>query len=154
MIGREQRDGAVQEVGDHSPDVGVGDVLARCHRGEPDRAVGLGPVEPARHAVGDTRTRATTHGRPQSFLALGAEPFEQPDVDVLATAEVVVHEPAGDAGGAGDVLDRDLVVGALGEQRVGGVEDLLASLLGAETAVFRRADNASLMIIGDWSRAC
>jgi len=66
----------------------------------------------------------------------------------------VVHEAAGDAGGAGDVLDRDLVVGALGEQRVGGVEDLLATLLGAETAVFRRADNASLMIIGDWSRAC
>jgi hypothetical protein len=52
-------------------------------------------------------------------LGEGGEPFEQPDVDVLARAEVVVHEPAGDAGGAGDVLDRDLVVGALGEQRFG-----------------------------------
>jgi hypothetical protein len=66
----------------------------------------------------------------------------------------MVHEAAGDAGRAGDVLDRDLVVCALGEQRIGGVEDLLAALLGAETAVFRRADNASLMIIGDPSTAC
>jgi hypothetical protein len=65
-----------------------------------------------------------------------------------------VHEPAGDAGCAGDVLDRDLVVGALGEQRVGGVEDLLATLLGAEPAVFRRADKASLIVIGDPSSAC
>jgi hypothetical protein len=62
-----------------------------------------------------------------------------------------VHEPAGDAGGGGDVLDRDLVVGALGEQRVGGVEDLLAPLLRAETAVFRCADDASLIVVGDSS---
>ena len=76
-----------------------------------------------------TRARALRPaGGRRSFLALGAEPLEQPDVDVLATAEVVVHEPAGDAGGARDVLDRDLVVGALGEQHVGGVEDLLAPL--------------------------
>jgi hypothetical protein len=71
------------------------------------------------------------------FLALGAEPLEQRDVDVVAAAEVVVHEPAGDAGGARDVLDRDLVVGALGEQRVGGVEDLFAPLGGVEAAVLR-----------------
>ena len=37
---------------------------------------------------------------------------------------------------AGDVLDRDLVVGALGEQRIGRVEDLLAPLPGIEAADF------------------
>ena len=56
-----------------------------------------------------------------------------------------MHEPAGDTGGAGDVLDRDLVVAALGEQRVGRVEDLFAPLAGVEAAVLRgRGDNASL----------
>jgi hypothetical protein len=88
------------------------------------------------------------------LLALGAELFEQSDVDVLAAAEVVVHEPAGDAGGGGDVLDRDLVVGALGEQRVGRGEDLLASLPRVEPAVLRRADNASLIVVGELSRDC
>ena len=120
------------------PDVGVGDVFAVRDGGEPDRAVRLGPVEPARHGVGHARAGAAAHGRRELFLALGAEPLEQRDVDVVATAEVVVHEPAGDAGGAGDVLDRDLVVGALGEQRVGGVEDLFAPLGGIEAAVLRR----------------
>jgi hypothetical protein len=66
----------------------------------------------------------------------------------------VVHEPAGDAGGGGDVLDRDLVVGALGEQRVGGVEDLVAPLAGVEAVVLRRVDNASLILIGDPPTAC
>jgi hypothetical protein len=65
-----------------------------------------------------------------------------------------VHEPAGDAGRAGDVLDGDLVVGALGEQRVGGVEDLVAPLAGVEAAVFRRAHKASLIVVGDPSRDC
>ena len=88
-----------------------------------------------RDTLSATRARALRpDGRPELFLALGAEPLEQPDVDVLAAAEVVVHEPAGDAGGAGDVLDRDLVVGALGEQRVGRVEDLVAPLAGVEAA--------------------
>jgi hypothetical protein len=62
-----------------------------------------------------------------------------------------VHEPAGDAGGARDVLDRDLVVGALGEQRAGGVEDLFAPLGGIEAAVLRRVRKGSLIVIGDLS---
>ena len=94
----------------------------------------LGPVEPARHVVGHARAGAAAHGRRKLFLAHGAEPLEQRDVDLLAAAEVVVHEPAGDAGGARDVLDRDLVVAALGEQRVGRVEDLVAPLSGIEAA--------------------
>jgi hypothetical protein len=65
-----------------------------------------------------------------------------------------VHEPAGDAGGGGDVLDRDLVIGALGEQRVGRVEDLLAPLAGVEAVVLGRANNGSLIVIGGSSRAC
>jgi hypothetical protein len=85
---------------------------------------------------------------------LGAESFEQADVDVVATAEVVVHEPARDASRVGDVLDRDLIVGALGEQRVGGVEDLVASLLGIEAAVPRRVHKWSLRVVGEPSRAC
>ena len=76
---REQRDGAAHEGGDRAPDVGVGDVLAVRDRGEPDRAVGLGPVEPARHGVGHARAGAATRGRPELFLALGAEPLEQPE---------------------------------------------------------------------------
>jgi hypothetical protein len=47
-----------------------------------------------------------------------------------------VHEPARDDGRAGDVLDRDLVVAALGEQRVGGFEDLLAPLAGSRRLNF------------------
>ena len=85
-----------------------------------------------------TRDERCDRRRPELFLALGAEPLEQPDVDLLATAEVVVHESAGDAGGARDVLDRDLVVGALGEQRVGRVEDLFAPLSRIEAAELRR----------------
>ena len=89
----EQRDGAAHEVGDDAPDLGVGDILAVRDRGEPDRAVGLGPVEPARHGVGHARPGAAARGRLEFVLALGAEPLEQRDVDVVATAEVVVHEP-------------------------------------------------------------
>ena len=82
-----------------------------------------------------TRARAL---RPRAAAAApraGRRAVRAADVDLLASAEVVVHEPAGDPGGARDVLDRDLVVGALGEQRVGCVEDLLAPLPGAEAAV-------------------
>ena len=56
VMSREQRDGAAHELGDDAPDVGVGDVLAAPERAEPDRAVRLGPVEPARHAIRDART--------------------------------------------------------------------------------------------------
>ena len=52
-----------------------------------------------RDTLSATRARALRPvGRAELVLALGAEPFQQPDVDVLASAEVVVHEPAGDAG--------------------------------------------------------
>ena len=114
----------------------------------------LGPVEPARHVIGHARAGAAAHGRRQLFLAQRAEPLEQRDVDLLAAAEVVVHEPAGYAGGARDVLDRDLVVGALGEQRVGRVEDLLAPLPGIETAELGRAHKGSVNVVGDPSRHC
>ena len=109
-----------------------------------------------RDTVSATRARALRPtGGAQLFLAHGAEPLEQRDVDLLAAAEVVVHEPAGDAGGARDVLDRDLVVAALGEQRVGGVEDLVAPLPGIEAAELRRrVHNASLNVVGDLSTAC
>jgi hypothetical protein len=65
-----------------------------------------------------------------------------------------VHEPAGDAGRAGDVLDGDLLVGALGEQRVGCVEDLLAPLRGVEAVVLGLVDNGSLIVVGVPSRGC
>ena len=105
--------------------------------------------------VSATRARALRpDGRPQLFLAEGAEPLEQRDVDLLATAEVVVHQPAGDAGGARDVLDRDLLVAALGEQLVGRVEDLVAPLSGVEAAAFRRVHKATLNVIGDPSTGC
>src|SRR3954454_23969471 len=101
--GCEQRDGAAYEVARDAPHLGVGNVLAVRHRGEPDRAVGLGPVQPARHGIGHPRTCAATYGCPELFLASGGQSLEQPDVDLLASAEVVVHEPAGDGGGARDV---------------------------------------------------
>jgi len=93
-------------------------------------------------------------GRAEVFFALGSETFQQRDVDVLAAAEVVMDEPAGDARGTCDVLDGDLVVGAFGEQFVGGVENLIAALTGVEAAVLRRADNGSLRVVGDLSRVC
>jgi hypothetical protein len=46
--------------------------------------------------------------------------------------EVVVEEAFGDAGGGGDLLDRDLVIGAAAEQRRAAREQLLATLLGAQ----------------------
>jgi len=49
-----------------------------------------------------------------------------------------MHEAARDTGGLRNVLDRDLLVPALGEQRVGGVEDLVAMLVRAQAMVFRR----------------
>ena len=58
-----------------------------------------------RETLSSTRARAVGHRWPEPLLAHGAEPFEQRDVDLFATAEVVVHESAGDAGGARDVLD-------------------------------------------------
>jgi hypothetical protein len=70
------------------------------------------------------------------FFAHGTEPLEQRDVDLFATAEVVVHKPPGDAGGAGDVLDRHLVVAALTEQRIGSVEDLFAALCRVEASAW------------------
>ena len=52
-----------------------------------------------RDTVSATRARALRADRlAELVLALGADPLEQPDVDLLASAEVVVHEPAGDAG--------------------------------------------------------
>jgi hypothetical protein len=93
VVGGEQRDGTAHELGDDAPDVGVGDVLAAPERREPDRAVLLGPVEPARHAIGHARAGAAADGRRQLFLAQGAEPLKQSDLDVLAAAEVVMHEP-------------------------------------------------------------
>src|SRR4051812_8538783 len=81
----------------------------------------LGPVEPARDGVGRACTGAATRARWELVLALGAESVEQAEVDLPAASEVVILEPAGDTGRARDVLDRDLVAGALGEQRVGGV---------------------------------
>ena len=86
-------------LGDHPPDVGVGDVLAARERAQIDRAVRLGPVEPARHRVGHARAGAAAHGHRELLLAHGAEPLEQSDVDFLAAAEVVVHEPPRDSGG-------------------------------------------------------
>src|SRR3954452_22773852 len=86
------------------------------------------------------------------MFALGSESFEQPDVDVLAAAEVVMHEPARDAGGLCDVLDGDLVVGPVGEEHAGGVQDLIVPLAGVEAAVLpRRGHNASLSLIGGQS---
>ena len=99
-----------------------------------------------RDTLSATRARALRPtGGGSCSSRMGAEPLEQRDVDLLAAAEVVVHEPPGDAGGARDVLDRDLVVAALGEQLVGRVEDLLAPPGGCEAAVLRRrAHKASL----------
>ena len=64
--------------------------------------------------------------------------LEGGDEEVLLGREVVVEQALGDAGGAGDLLDRDLVVGALGEQAGAGGEQLLAPGVGAEPA-FRRS---------------
>ena len=75
-------------------------------------AVGCSSVKPPRHGVGDPRPSGAAHRWPQFVLTVGAEPLAQREVELVATADVVVHEPAGDAGGACDVLDRDLVVAA------------------------------------------
>ena len=50
-------------------------------------------------------------------------------VEVALGAEVVVQQPARDAGLAGDLGRRDLAGRALGEQPAGGREDLLAALV-------------------------
>ena len=88
------------------------------------------------------------------FLADRAESLQQPDVDLLAAAEVVVDEAAGDAGRLRDVLDRDLVVAALGEQDVGRVEDLIAALPRVEAAELGVFIAASLQPIGNPSTIC
>ena len=92
-----------------------------------------------RETVSATRARALRPaGGGSCSSRMAPSRSQQPDVDLFAAAEVVVDQPAGDAGGAGDVLDRDLVVAALGEQRVGRVEDLFAPLAGVEAAELRR----------------
>ena len=50
--------------------------------------------------------------------------------EVLLRREVVVEQPLRDPGGAGDLVDRDLVVGALAEQLEPRVQQLLAPLVG------------------------
>ena len=63
-----------------------------------------------------------------------------------------MHQPARDPSGARDVLDQHVLVPTLGEQLVGGIEDLFATLCRAESAVpGRGAHRASLDHISDAS---
>ena len=108
-------------------------------RTDPGDAMRLGDATAPRTRRGSCSGWSYSHGRPIRIVvghvrsrALGTRAARTGSCPCsarawwhgLASAEVVVHEPAGDAGGGGDVLDRDLVVGALGEQGVGCVEDL------------------------------
>ena len=56
---------------------------------------------------------------------------------MLASAEVVVHQPARNAGRTRDVLNPDRVVAMLGEQGFGCVEDLSSPFRGFQTVVSR-----------------
>ena len=107
-----------------------------------------------RDTVSATRARALRPSGGRSASSRRAsEPFEQRDVDLRASAEVVVHQAARDTCRAGDVLDRDLFVATLGEQVVGRVEHLFAPLRGVEAAVLpRRAHQSSVPGIGDPTR--
>jgi hypothetical protein len=51
-------------------------------------------------------------------------------VEALLAAEVLVDDRLRHAGPLGDLLDRGGLVAALGEQRAGDADELLASLLG------------------------
>ena len=148
------------------------DAARTARAGEPRVAQGRRPGGAAPHHLAWLDTPACDHRRPRPRDPLGravqrrgravgrprrleaaARPSAGLPPALLAAAEVVVHEPPGDAGGVGDLLDRDLVVAALGEQRVGGVEDLLAPLARVEPAVARgRAHKPILNIIDDTSR--
>jgi hypothetical protein len=82
----------------------------------------------------------------------GGEPLQERDVDVLATAEDVVHKSSRDPGALRHVLDRDQAVAALGEQRVGVVEDLVALRGRVQASVGPRAlTTASVRGIGNSS---
>ena len=101
-----------------------------------DRSSGSPRSSPASAIPSPPRARERCDPRAAAAVPRGgAEPLHQGDVDLLAAAEVVVHQPARDPSGARDVLDQHLLVPALGEQRVGGVEDLVAPLCGGEALV-------------------
>ena len=144
----------MHEVGDDAPHVGVGDVLAAGDRGQVDRCGSLGPVQPARHGVGHARAGAATRPVGEDGPRVGRRSARAARCRRPCAAEVVVHEPAGDAGAARDVLDRDLVVGALGEQRVGRVEDLVAPLPGVRRLYLGEFIRHSIRVIGGPSRVC
>src|SRR5688572_873143 len=74
---------------------------------------------------------------PQRFFPGGGEPFEQRNVDLRASPEVVMHQAARDTGRTCDVLDRDLLVAPFDEQVVGRVEHLLTPLRGVQAAALR-----------------
>src|SRR5205085_11549490 len=54
---------------------------------------------------------------------------------LLAAGEVAVDQGPRDLGGGGDVVQRDVLGSALGEQAQGGGEQLAAALLDAQPAV-------------------
>src|SRR2546423_6717818 len=81
-------------------------------RAEP---VGGRRAGPERRAAADARLL-------QRALAL----VEQREGERAAVAEAPVERALADAGGAGDVVHRDVVDAALREERAGGLEDLAA----------------------------
>lgn len=56
--------------------------------------------------------------------------LEDRDIEPLLRAEMLEGEAVGNARGLGDVVDRDLVVVALGEEVEGDGDQLLTALLG------------------------
>ena len=102
-----------------------------------------GSIPPPRDRVLHSRTSGTTDGWAQLFLTAGADSFQEREVHLLPTAEVVMHEPACHTSGGRDVLDGGPLIAALGEQRVRGIEDLVAPFGGAQAKCTRPAASCS-----------
>jgi hypothetical protein len=91
-------------VGDHEVEVGV--------------EAGADPLE------GRQVRRGRGHGLGQELVGGGAQPG---DVQIALGREVVVEQPLRDPGRSRQVVDRDLVVGALGEGLATDLEELGAA---------------------------
>ena len=141
-------------LGDQAQELRAVAVADRAHlgvgaeAGEVERAEAVGRlvderevgVERAAQALG-RRQRGVGLGEREQLVGLGADRRE---VEAALASEVVVEQPLRDAGGGRDVVDRQLVVGVLGEQLAADREQLARgrSAAGAASCVLTSVQGA------------
>ena len=136
------------------PDVDVGQLQLAHRRGAVGAEVGpLAVLDDDQRGVaqgeldvpGDQRVEGGlgVGGARRALASLRQEPLADRDErlgqDVVLAGEVLVERRAGDAARAADVVHRDAVEPALGEQGRGGVEDLLAAGHGHRSSLADRS---------------